>query len=188
MYWYEFLFRKFPSPYGVSFILILNTLVVILIPPFPSPYGVSFILMRKQNTFLNVIMAVRFPSPYGVSFILMWISFWLDSETAELKFPSPYGVSFILIFEYIHPLDIDCFDVSVSLRSIIHSYSRIAGTQYTCYHWKFPSPYGVSFILILWCRTTDKSCIGRKVSVSLRSIIHSYALGRLKWLNSKMVL
>ena len=27
---------------------------------------------------------------------------------------------------------------------------------------KFPSPYGVSFILILWCRSTDKNCIGRQ--------------------------
>ena len=39
---------SFPSPYGVSFILIFNTYDVYdmeLIKVFPSPYGVSFILM-----------------------------------------------------------------------------------------------------------------------------------------------
>ena len=88
--------------------------------------------------------------------------------------------------------------VSVSLRSIIHSYShgkdcvcRICTacfrllTEYHSFLWfldgmmgflvrlKFPSPYGVSFILIERCDTIW--IIWRKcVSVSLRSIIHSY--------------
>ena len=37
---------------------------------FPSPYGVSFILIRK-NGIKGEIKAIEFPSPYGVSFILM---------------------------------------------------------------------------------------------------------------------
>ena len=43
----EILKAKFPSPYGVSFILIsiLIVLYIFLIKKFPSPYGVSFILM-----------------------------------------------------------------------------------------------------------------------------------------------
>ena len=66
------------------------------------------------------------------------------------KFPSPYGVSFILIQKKQDFLGNFQKDVSVSLRSIIHSY--------TCY-----------------LATTLLSQI---VSVSLRSIIHSYDLTR----------
>ena len=39
--------------------------------------------------------------------------------------------------------------VSVSLRSIIHSYSRTTGKYRNIFCW-FPSPYGVSFILMLF--------------------------------------
>ena len=61
---------------------------------FPSPYGVSFILilnMRLKDKFNSLL----FPSPYGVSFILIRIK-KLPLKNIE-KFPSPYGVSFILI-------------------------------------------------------------------------------------------
>ena len=45
----------FPSPYGVSFILIkvLNKLYV-LYKRFPSPYGVSFILIVKIRHYHNL--------------------------------------------------------------------------------------------------------------------------------------
>ena len=37
---------KFPSPYGVSFILIIREVIyMIKFKKFPSPYGVSFILI-----------------------------------------------------------------------------------------------------------------------------------------------
>ena len=39
---------------------------------------------------------------------------------------------------------------------------------------KFPSPYGVSFILMQLVRFMLGVLEGTKVSVSLRSIIHSY--------------
>ena len=63
---------------------------------FPSPYGVSFILMKIISLeFVNHVK-LGFPSPYGVSFILIEVT--LNEKTVELvKFPSPYGVSFILI-------------------------------------------------------------------------------------------
>ena len=37
---------------------------------FPSPYGVSFILMYQKLT-LKSGNVIEFPSPYGVSFILI---------------------------------------------------------------------------------------------------------------------
>ena len=37
---------------------------------FPSPYGVSFILIGDPET-VDRLLAEKFPSPYGVSFILM---------------------------------------------------------------------------------------------------------------------
>ena len=66
------------------------------------------------------------------------------------KFPSPYGVSFILIEEVFNGgMLCAVYKVSVSLRSIIHSYS-INFFLYIKYYTKiaFPSPYGVSFILM----------------------------------------
>ena len=41
-----------------------------VIKEFPSPYGVSFILIRYFQVFLGLKGEV-FPSPYGVSFILI---------------------------------------------------------------------------------------------------------------------
>ena len=37
---------------------------------FPSPYGVSFILIKCQGG-MSTSAKTRFPSPYGVSFILI---------------------------------------------------------------------------------------------------------------------
>ena len=38
---------------------------------FPSPYGVSFILMNVEKLDNETLKYIKFPSPYGVSFILM---------------------------------------------------------------------------------------------------------------------
>ena len=38
---------------------------------FPSPYGVSFILINKIKGVKNMSGFENFPSPYGVSFILI---------------------------------------------------------------------------------------------------------------------
>ena len=161
---------KFPSPYGVSFILIdkMITQIKHLTGEFPSPYGVIFIL--TESIFLYVTgLTVAFPSPYGVSFILMCnnqsmviiniLSFRLlmeyhsflfrtvfDFEDSYIEFPSPYGVSFILIIDENNGINGKGY-VSVSLWSIIHSYFK-------------KSSLYKSFDI--------------KVSVSLWSIIHSY--------------
>ena len=64
------------------------------------------------------------------------------------------------------------FGVSVSLRSIIHSYAGVDMVQARILG-KFPSPYGVSFILINQIIYYEHNNY-HQVSVSLRSIIHSY--------------
>ena len=38
---------------------------------FPSPYGVSFILIRDNIEIVRTLLRNKFPSPYGVSFILI---------------------------------------------------------------------------------------------------------------------
>ena len=89
-------------------------------------------------------------------------------------FPSPYGVSFILIIApSTEEAQNDIF-VSVSLRSIIHSYVILSFSNGVNIVIRFPSPYGVSFILInMFLNKTCKE-LEKFVSVSLRSIIHSY--------------
>ena len=114
---------------------------------FPSPYGVSFILIEQILT-VRLYMQM-FPSPYGVSFILMSILFSKRKSWRMVwKFPSPYGVLFILIKLNMKTLQHLKFWVSVSLRSIIHSY--------------------------ILERKIKAKCGLQKLSVSLRSIIHSY--------------
>ena len=90
---------------------------------FPSPYGVSFILMcRYSRLYLWYIML--FPSPYGVSFILMWTIHTDYTSLASMvcfRLLTEYH-SFLLVITkggYIHRIS---NKVSVSLRSIIHSY------------------------------------------------------------------
>ena len=120
----------------------------------------------------STIVILSFPSPYGVSFIL--ILFDADNSALwEVKFPSPYGVSFILIQNRTNHHSKSLY-VSVSLRSIIHSYFKHTYCYLYIFNKKvFPSPYGVSFILMEWYYMYQK--LTMKVSVSLRSIIHSYS-------------
>ena len=65
---------------------------------FPSPYGVSFILICLSGT-VGKSKSIWFPSPYGVSFILI-VCNAVVSFMEENGFPSPYGVSFILMRKY----------------------------------------------------------------------------------------
>ena len=67
---------KFPSPYGVSFILMIGVGTMIylsIIIVFPSPYGVSFILIRLFNSrmllFYNLKKSFRLLTEYH-SFLL----------------------------------------------------------------------------------------------------------------------
>ena len=141
------------------------------IDKFPSPYGVSFILIKQNHIFIEV---ERY---FGFRLLMELYSFLHTSNLychfIDNQFPSPYGVIFILTeiskrgswFRY--------RIVSVSLWSIIHSYYFFRYIHYNNSS-KFPSPYGVSFILIVqnWNLSYCKS--QKKVSVSLWSIIHSY--------------
>ena len=45
---------------------------------FPSPYGVSFILILDYLSY-TTLLTTKFPSPYGVSFILIWLDTQSDS-------------------------------------------------------------------------------------------------------------
>ena len=65
-----------------------------------------------------------FPSPYGVSFILMGYKEYRYKDTSLYMFPSPYGVSFILMKNIGIGVAGVVVLVSVSLRSIIHSYFK----------------------------------------------------------------
>ena len=70
----QFALLKFPSPYGVSFILMLfaiPVIIIVAITAFPSPYGVSFILIKEKSECMKELERIKFPSPYGVSFILI---------------------------------------------------------------------------------------------------------------------
>ena len=163
-----YLKSKFPSPYGVSFILIKQNKII------KGIHKYSFRLLTEYHSFLfsiNVIFksSYMFPSPYGVSFIL--IDNDNDYHVHCYQFPSPYGVSFILIItrrvinmltmrfrlltEYHSFLfqRLGCYNqyskkVSVSLRSIIHSYFHTSSLLFLIIP-LFPSPYGVSFILMI---------------------------------------
>ena len=65
-----------------------------MVSRFPSPYGVIFILTRTE-TFTEKLNIVLFPSPYGVSFIIiLWENMINEGAT---RFPSPYRVSFIIM-------------------------------------------------------------------------------------------
>ena len=111
----------FPSPYGVSFILIgkqvqLSDLTIMsfrLLMEYHSflfPRRTMYVLNSKVSVSLWSIIhsygeligllddwGVKFPSPYGVSFILIVRAYKVNKEDATVMFPSPYGVSFILI-------------------------------------------------------------------------------------------
>ena len=116
------------------------------IDKFPSPYGVSFILIKQNHIFIEV---ERY---FGFRLLMELYSFLHTSNLychfIDNQFPSPYGVIFILTeiskrgswFRY--------RIVSVSLWSIIHSYYFFRYIHYNNSS-KFPSPYGVSFILIV---------------------------------------
>ena len=145
------MFFKFPSPYGVSFILI-------------SWNGIGTDITEKVSVSLRSIIHSYKNSFKQYNLYNKCYCFRLLTEYHSFLFFGFFG--FLLIFSP---------PVSVSLRSIIHSYSF----HLLCYMIiisQFPSPYGVSFILILLAKNSIIWTLEIKVSVSLRSIIHSYAL------------
>ena len=104
--WENLLYRKFPSPCGVSFILMLLLLQIfhlLVFRSFPSPCGVSFILILPIADFIGFLI-ILFPSPCGVSFILIgykngYIGGWLDSFRLLTEYHSflSYGQKRLLL-------------------------------------------------------------------------------------------
>ena len=88
---------------------------------FPSPYGVSSILIRqylyRESKKENQV------SVFLWSIIHSYYSERVETICTELEFPSPYEVIFILTEFYGVNSTIQNQHVSVSLQSYIHSYS-----------------------------------------------------------------
>ena len=88
----------FPSPYGVSFILMSTKDTDILVQEAIVSVSLRSIVhsYTKSSSIVSHVIGSMFPSPYGVSFILISSSI-LFKRWNTRTFPSPYGVSFILI-------------------------------------------------------------------------------------------
>ena len=165
----------FPSPYGVSFILIFIFLFLII------QWG-GFRLLTGYHSFLSNLFAISvtsiflmFPSPYGVSFILICVFIfykmqcWLFSFRLLMEYHSflfrlvilivlVIILSFRLLMEYhsflliIKPLLMLILCIfSFRLLMEYHSFLWVSACEWLIFgkYIKFPSPYGVSFILIL---------------------------------------
>ena len=96
-------YYQFPSPYGVSFILILNLFYIRKLAT-----DVGFRLLTEYHSFLS-------SRKYSIYF-LHFLCFRLLTEYH----------SFLSVFRYIIT-NIIIYHVSVSLRSIIHSYTKNVG-------------------------------------------------------------
>ena len=99
--------------------------VKLLDTTFPSPYGVSFILICSWIKQLKNLKNLSFPSPYGVSFILILHSIFNDKlkdKKLGFRLLTEYH-SFLYASDLLEYLNCNIYIVSVSLRSIIHSYT-----------------------------------------------------------------
>ena len=111
---------------------------------FPSPYGVIFTLTLRDKILMMYVY--KFPSPCGVIFILTPLSKFNKMTGRSMCFRLLTELySFLLTCRSF--IEWRLYKVSVSLWSIIHSYFHIF--RYGNYEKsRFPSPYGVIFILI----------------------------------------
>ena len=97
--------------------------------------------------------------------------YYLFHTELIFQFPSPYGVSFILISKTYEMYDEISKYISVSLRSIIHSYiEQINLSLLDTMYFRLLAEYH-SF---LWLKIESLESYLKLVSVSLRSYIHSY--------------
>ena len=114
---------RFPSPYGVIFILIKKLRRVrCTIYQFPSPYGVIFILIVSTDNFVAANISNKFPSPYGVIFILISLYSYFSLDGLILSFRLLMELYSFLLSEGITSKSTLIVKVSVSLWSYIHSY------------------------------------------------------------------
>ena len=119
---------------------------------FPSPYGVSFILIVNAELYVSMVY-FKFPSPYGVSFILINIESYSDEYQKTISFrllmelySFLQGVSSSIMF-----LILAYFRLLTELYSFLWTDSFYRMLLCACL---FPSPYGVIFILILWSKNS----------------------------------
>ena len=116
---------------------------------FPSPYGVSFILILKKN---RSDEDVKFKK-ISVSLRSIIHSYGILGEIKGVELEISVSLRSIIhsyLGERIRNWKKKLMKISVSLRSIIHSY--LFGRKYSFigeFKKGFPSPYGVSFILII---------------------------------------
>ena len=144
--WYNSMYIKFPSPFRVSFLLMLWDYQIIKI--LDNKISVSFqSIISSYFNFLNFLFNFcnTFPSPFRVSFLLIFKS---TTQNNKLK------------------------KISVSFQSIISSYnSELSKLNYSYYNFRLLSEYhfflsGLSPSLVQLPR----------ISVSFQSIISSYPL------------
>ena len=98
---------KFPSPYGVSFIL---TFCIALVCS-EYIFSVSVSLRSYIHSYKKIVDVYKvfvgtheFPSPYRVIFILTFKKASTFNKEKVEEFPSPYGVIFILTRRIFHKL------------------------------------------------------------------------------------
>ena len=117
---------------------------------------------------------LEFPSPYGVSFILIynWLLWWLYVRWVSVSLRS-----YIHSYKVLKVLAIMVLSlVSVSLWSYIHSYSlplKMSLSYFKCFHLLME----LYSFLLEW-RLFLHRCLWKFVSVSLRSITHSYPMAK----------
>ena len=137
---------------------------------FPSPYGVSFILMILTDKVIytrkNNIVSVSLRS------IIHSYEVVRDKENETIGFRLLTEYHSFLFVQYFLLIYHHKLGVSVSLRSIIHSYIDGNFKKYKNYLIRFPSPYGVSFIL-MFLNTTCKA-LEKFISFRLLTEYHSF--------------
>ena len=154
-----------------SFLFKVCDLYKRLYEEFPSPYGVLFILMENSDVVLVGISREKFPSPYGVSFILISLNLKNDWEVDIMSFRLLTELySFLLKLVKLGGKNGNvCFRLLTELYSFLLD-ENLCGVPFIR---KFPSPYEVIFILTEFYGV-NSTIQNQHVSVSLWSIIHSY--------------
>ena len=115
-------FRLLTELYSFLYLNLIMFPTLHQIIKFPSPYGVIFILIITNKHSINLYHH-EFPSPYGVIFILIIKEHGYDSPNDFCVSVSlrSYIHSYVL-FTIVHLMGVTA-EVSVSLRSYIHSYA-----------------------------------------------------------------
>ena len=114
---------------------------------FPSPYGVIFILTKCNNQLMPmIIISFCLLTEYH-----SFLSFRSETQIKEVESSVSVSLrSYIHSYPkiWLYGISTGYIKVSVSLRIYIHSYWSLAWSE-TTEAIAFPSPYGVIFILMI---------------------------------------